>query len=250
MNSQFPSIHLSSSMFYFILKFLSIAQVADKSGSKNSRWLPTKVVIDNHIVIPDLNPPQDTATSTALADQLIEDYVSSLSTKPLPRSQPLWDLHIINMRTTEAEAVAILRIHHSIGDGVSLMSLLLACTRKTSNPESVPSLPGSGRRVELGSSSSRSRLLALLLWIWAMFVLAWHTCVDVVTFMATSAFLKDTKTPIKGVKGVEFHQKRFVHKTVSMDDIKLVKYAVGGVSFSILWFFVLLFKFYDWFIGR
>jgi len=76
-------------------------------------------------------------------------------------------------------------------------------------------------------------VLGLLAWLWAMFVLAWHTLVDVVLFAATSTFLKDTNTPIEGVDGVEFHQKRIVHKTVSLDDIKVVKHAVGSVSFFI-----------------
>lgn len=63
---------------------------------------------------------------------------------------------------------------------------------------------------------------------------------DMVNFMATSAFLKDTKTPIKGVVGVEFHQKRIVHRTLSLDDIKIVKSTVGGVSSSSLWYLLIL----------
>jgi len=76
-------------------------------------------------------------------------------------------------------------------------------------------------------------VLGLLAWLWAMFVLAWHTLVDAVLFAATSTFLKATKTPIEGVDRVEFHQKRMVHRTLSLDDIKVVKYAVGSVSFFI-----------------
>jgi len=210
--------------------------------------VPTEVVIDNHIVIPDLKPSQNNSTTstTTSVDKLIEDYVSSLSISPLPLSQPLWDLHIINMRTSEAEAVAILRVHHSLGDGVSLMSLLLACMRKTSDPDSVPSLPGSGRWKAADSIWSRSRFLRLLVWLWAFFVLAWHTFVDVVFFTATSAFLRDSKTPIQVVEGVEFHQKRIVHRTLSLDDVKVVKNAVGGVSFHSLWRFDLLFQFDVW----
>lgn len=143
------------------------------------------------------------------------------------------------MRTSEAEAVAILRIHHSLGDGVSLMSLLLACTRKTSDPDSLPSLPGEKRQKEMDSDVSGTGVWGLILRIWAMLVLMWNTLVDVVVFIASSAFLKDTETPIKGVEGVEFHKKRIVHRTLSLDDIKIIKYAVGGVSSSGL--FVLCF---------
>ncbi|GFP81103.1 o-acyltransferase wsd1 [Phtheirospermum japonicum] len=40
-------------------------------------------------------------------------------------------------------------------------------------------------------------------------------------------FLKDTKTPIKGERGIEFSPKRFVHRIIDFDDIKLVKSAMN-----------------------
>ncbi|KAJ6748783.1 O-ACYLTRANSFERASE (WSD1-LIKE) FAMILY PROTEIN [Salix purpurea] len=40
-------------------------------------------------------------------------------------------------------------------------------------------------------------------------------------------YLEDTKTPLKGAYGVELKPKRFVHRTVSLDDIKLVKNAMN-----------------------
>lgn len=199
--------------------------------------MPTELVIDNHIIIPDINPLQTSTTTSA--EQFIDNYVSSLTNSSLPHSQPLWDLHIINLRTSEAEVVVVFRIHHSLGDGVSLMSLFLASCRKTSQADSLPSLAGSQRRKSADSTGS-NRVWGLLLWLWAILILAWNTLVDMVNFMATSAFLKDTKTPIKGVVGVEFHQKRIVHRTLSLDDIKIVKSTVGGVSSSSLWYLLIL----------
>lgn len=61
----------------------------------------------------------------------------------------------------------------------------------------------------------------MVIW-WA---LGWvlNTVVDVVMFMATAMWLKDTETPIKGTTpGFEFRPRRFVQRTVSLDDIKLV----------------------------
>ncbi|CAI5514083.1 unnamed protein product [Closterium sp. Naga37s-1] len=47
------------------------------------------------------------------------------------------------------------RIHHALGDGISLMSLLLAATRRTDNPDLLPSLPGSlGASTRQKTSSS------------------------------------------------------------------------------------------------
>ncbi|KAJ6828515.1 O-acyltransferase WSD1-like [Iris pallida] len=189
-------------------------------GTKE-RWLRTKVVIDNHIVVPDLNVEDSSLSSR---DQLVEDYVSSLSTTTLPLSQPLWDIHILNIRTSEAEAIAVLRVHHSLGDGVSLISLLLACTRRTSDPNALPTLPDSQRR---SAHSGGRGLCGFIMSIWKVMVLMWHTLVDVLLFVATSTFLKDTETPLKGKGGVGFHRKRFIHRYLSLDDVKVVKNAVG-----------------------
>jgi len=191
--------------------------------------------MDNHFVIPRLNFPPETATSSSpTADQLIEEYISSLSATTLPLSRPLWEVHIINMRTTKAEAVAVLRMHHSLGDGVSIFSLILACAHKMSDPDSLPSLPLSRPRNVAESFGHCGRLRRLLEWLWLVLMYTWNTLVDMLIFVATATFLSDTETPIKGVKGVEFHQKRFVHMTLSLDDIKVIKNAFGCVSYSVL----------------
>ncbi|CAI5531537.1 unnamed protein product [Closterium sp. Naga37s-1] len=51
-------------------------------------------------------------------------------------------------------------IHHSMGDGVSLMSLLLACTRRTDNPALLPTLPTAKRQT--GSQPSSAAAAAVV----------------------------------------------------------------------------------------
>ncbi|CAO2146468.1 unnamed protein product [Urochloa humidicola] len=96
-------------------RFCSI-QVMD--GGDSARWAQTTVNLDNHIIIPDFDP-----------DKVLEDYVFSLSTLPMDKSRPLWELHLLNFPTTEAVSAAVFRLSHGLGDGTSLNSLLLACTR-------------------------------------------------------------------------------------------------------------------------
>ncbi|MDD0213401.1 hypothetical protein PSY81_23690, partial [Shigella flexneri] len=75
------------------------------------------------------------------------------------------------------------------------MSLLLACTRKTSDPDALPSVPT--KRKHEGSSLSESGVFwLLLLAIWSAVTLIGNTLVDIVLFVATILVLKDTKTPI------------------------------------------------------
>ncbi|RRT50130.1 hypothetical protein B296_00026708 [Ensete ventricosum] len=204
--------------------------VLEESGGAEPRWVRTKVVVDNHIVIPDLED-QRRAAAAASPDQVVEDYVASLTSAPMDRSRPLWDLHILNFPTSDAAAVTVLRVHHSLGDGTSLMSLLLACTRKASDPDSLPTIPHQSRR-PLASRKLHAGggAFTLLLWLWAFLILAWNTLLDVLRFTATSTFSKDTPTPLTGPKGVEYHPKRIVHRTVSLDDIKDVKNAMHCVG--------------------
>ncbi|PQQ04233.1 O-acyltransferase WSD1-like [Prunus yedoensis var. nudiflora] len=171
----------------------------DSKGGKK-RWIRVSVNEEDHVFVPNLDSNIDHP------DQFVEDYISNLTTAPLDLSKPLWEVHLLNIKTSYAEAVAVFRLHHSMGDGASLMSLLLACTRKTSDPDALPTVPTKTRRIlqviRAGSGGSY--------WLFA-----------------TLVFLQDTKTPIKGASGVELTAKRFVHRTVSLDHIKQVKNAMG-----------------------
>ncbi|PKA53336.1 O-acyltransferase WSD1 [Apostasia shenzhenica] len=201
----------------------SSVQVTDASGRQKLRWVRTKVNLDDHVVYPDLGPAA-VAGDPSVGDHFVENYTSALFRSQLNPSKPLWDLHILAVRTSEAACVAIFRIHHSLGDGISLISLFLACTRKISDPESRPSLPEPRRRSAFVIPDAKSRML--LIWIWTFLVYAWNTFVDVFIFFISAAFLKDTKTPIMGTDGVEYQPKRIVHRTISLDDLKAIKEAM------------------------
>ncbi|XP_025012691.2 wax ester synthase/diacylglycerol acyltransferase 11 [Ricinus communis] len=183
-------------------------------SGRRMKWKPTTVNLQDHIIIPNLDPNMDSP------DQFIEDYISHLTTMPLDLSKPLWELHLLNLRTSNAEAIGVFRMHHSIGDGASLMSLLLACTRKTSDPDSLPTIPVQKRA---GSGSSPGGFWWFFIAIWLVLRIIWNTFVDLILFSATILFLKDTKTALKGSSGVDLKPKRLVYRTISMDDIKLVK---------------------------
>ncbi|GAB2293957.1 hypothetical protein Dimus_028171 [Dionaea muscipula] len=187
---------------------------------KGQYWIQTKVNIDDHmIIVPDLDPNME---SSAAHDLFIEDYVSNQTRIPMDLSKPLWEIHILNIKTSNANAVAVWKMHHSLGDGMSLISLVLACTRKTSNPDELPSIP----KAKQSNSSHGPAWRYLLAAIWLMLKLIWNTFAHFGHFAATAFFLQDTKTPIynnyrPGV--LEPSPKRIVHRIVSLDDIKLLK---------------------------
>ncbi|KAL5736860.1 hypothetical protein ACOSQ2_031648 [Xanthoceras sorbifolium] len=180
------------------------------------KWTRTTVNIEDHVIVPDLDPKMENP------DQFVEDYISYMTTIPMDFSKPLWELHLLNVKTSDAEAIGVFRIHHSLGDGGSLISLLLACTRKTADPEALPTLPEHRRK----DSGGGRGFWWLFLAIWTAIKLVWNTFMDLLVFVATLLFLKDTKNPLKG-ESAEHGPMRIVHRTVSLDDIKLVKTAMS-----------------------
>ncbi|KAG8077551.1 hypothetical protein GUJ93_ZPchr0007g6323 [Zizania palustris] len=211
-------------------RFCSIQVLDVENKRAKPKWVRTKVNLDDHIIVPKLDP----TTTSANPEKAVEDYVSSLSTPAMAMDycRPLWELHVLDVPTSEAVATAVLRMHHSLGDGVSLLSLLIACCRRADDPDALPTLPGAGRRVgplyELRRPPLAAGALALAKWILSGLLLLWHTVVDVVCFALTAASLTgDKHTVLKGEEGAEFRPRRFVNRTLSLDDIKHVKNAMG-----------------------
>ncbi|XP_076898697.1 wax ester synthase/diacylglycerol acyltransferase 5-like [Bidens hawaiensis] len=206
-------------------RFSSLQVVDDKNGGI-MEWVPTTVNLNNHIIIPNIPQTLDSH------DKFLEDYVYNLSKTSIDSSKPMWDLHLLNLKTLDAEAVGIFRIHHSLGDGTSLMSFLLACTRQIDNPDLVPTIPKK-KDSNLGWFSSlrsghegpwwKRCFMAVCMVFW----LVWNTLVDVGYIVATGLFLKDTETPMKAPAGVELNPKKIVYRTVSLDDMKLIKNAMN-----------------------
>ncbi|XP_057420303.1 wax ester synthase/diacylglycerol acyltransferase 11-like [Lotus japonicus] len=180
------------------------------------RWTPTKIDLDDHIIVPEID------SNIEFPDRFVEDYISNLTQTTLDLSKPLWELHILNIKTSDAEAVAFFRIHHSLGDGISLVSLLLSATRKTSDPEALPTVP-SLKRESTSSYHCSNTFCRVFVAIWWWLGLIWHTMVDTVLLLLTILFIKDTHTPLKSPHRTQLKAKRFVHYTINMDDIKLVK---------------------------
>ncbi|XP_021909278.1 O-acyltransferase WSD1-like [Carica papaya] len=58
--------------------------------------------------------------------------------------------------------------------------------------------------------------------IWSGLVVMVNSVVDILVFAATMSFLKDTKNPLKG-DGGDNSVRVFIYRTISLDDIKLVK---------------------------
>ncbi|KAL0906189.1 hypothetical protein M5K25_024663 [Dendrobium thyrsiflorum] len=105
------------------------------------------------------------------------------------------------------------------------MSLLHACTRRTSDPESLPSLPKTRRRPTAVAASFGPFIF--LCWIWTFLIYVWNTLVEVILSVSTTIYLKDTKILNMGKEGIECRPRRIVHRTLCLDDIIPIKNTIG-----------------------
>lgn len=168
-------------------------------------------------------------------DQFVEDYTSNLANIPMDMSKPLWEFHFLDIKTSNAESIAIAKIHHSIGDGMSLVSLLVACARKTSEPSALTSTTTATAKHVTSMSSARWLFSGFLLMMMAIF----STIVDVFKTLLTILFLRDTKNPLMANPNNGIRSWKVIHQTISFDDVKLVKNTMNMVNnYSLCLFFI------------
>ncbi|KAK6135207.1 hypothetical protein DH2020_031052 [Rehmannia glutinosa] len=199
-------------------RFSSLLIVNNKKLGKYS-WKRTKVDLEKHVIAPDLDPEMENP------DAFVEDYISGLSKNQLDQSKPVWEVHVLNVKNSDANSTIIFKIDHSIGDGVSLISLVMACARKNPDPESLPVIPP--KKQKKNNVKNNGLMKRLFVLVWTMFLIIFNTLSDCICFLATILFLKDTETVIKAGKGVELYPKKYVRRIISLDEVKFVKNAMN-----------------------
>ncbi|XP_042002039.1 wax ester synthase/diacylglycerol acyltransferase 3-like isoform X2 [Salvia splendens] len=181
------------------------------------KWRRTAVDIDKHLFVPDVSAAAESP------DDFVSEYASRLSEIPMDvAAKPLWEFHVLNVKTSDAEAVVVMKIHHSLGDGVSLIALTHACSRKLDDPAALPVLPLPSKKPREGGGGR-----GLLKFFWMVILILFYTLVDMAEFVATLLFLRDVQTPVRAGRGVRLCRKRFVHRIVSLDDVKFIKNAMN-----------------------
>ncbi|XP_017981017.1 PREDICTED: O-acyltransferase WSD1 [Theobroma cacao] len=197
-------------------------QVADENNGGELKWVKTEVELEKHVIIPRVD---EEMASQGAADKFVEDYIANISKTKINLSIPMWDCHILNLKTSDAESVLVLRVHHSLGDGTSLMSLLISCSRKLSDPLALLTFPAMKKKP---MPTTTTTWLCFWIRLWSFFLLIWNTSVDLLVCVATLYFYKDTPTPLKpSSRRVACTPGRIVRRTFTLDDIKLVKNATN-----------------------
>jgi WS/DGAT/MGAT family acyltransferase len=110
-----------------LLKYERFRQkaVADAMGAN---WVPDDAFEIQHHVLPiTLRPERGESERHAL-----QRLCGELATTPLDPSRPLWQFHLIDRY--EGGSALIARIHHCIGDGIALISVMMSITDGGADP--------------------------------------------------------------------------------------------------------------------
>ncbi|KAL0701532.1 hypothetical protein Bca4012_057654 [Brassica carinata] len=196
-------------------RFSSILLTGHGEGKEKAKWIPTIVKVEDHITVPDIDPFIENP------DEFLENYTSKMALSPMDMSKPLWEFHLLKLKTSHAETVALARFHHSLGDGMSLMSLLLACTRKVCDPEAFPTFVAAKKNKE------KNVCWSLVDWLWFIVRTMFHTCVEVIKALVFICFSGGIEKHITGKPGATLSTNKFIHQIIPLDDVKHVKNAMN-----------------------
>lgn len=182
--------------------------IRDSNGREH--WRRISVNVDHHLIIRHEPLSNDVVEEEAA----INDYLADLAvSSPLSEEKPLWEIHLLM-----AHKSAVFRVHHALGDGISLMSTFLTCCRRVDDPTQLPSIGGVG-----GSSSPWLRRR----WnFWKIVQVFWYSLIFISEFILRSLWLKDRRTAVSGGAGVELWPRKMATAKFRLDDMKMVKRAV------------------------
>ena len=187
-----------------------------KGEHRISKWKRVQVKLEDHIKVP-IFPD-----GLEFYDDYMQEYLAKIAIDRLPEDRPLWDVHIIKYPTKNAAGALVFKLHHSLGDGFSLMSALFSSVRRADDP----SLP-------LTFPTNESSLVQK--WgLWKNLSNAFSMCINTVRDFSSSLLIssiaKDSKTPIRsGDFGIESRPITLSTVTFSLNEIKQIKSKLKGV---------------------
>ncbi|XP_030463840.2 wax ester synthase/diacylglycerol acyltransferase 4-like isoform X1 [Syzygium oleosum] len=171
-------------------RFSSIMVEGKKGGRK---WKKVEVNVENHVHFPSFCSPKG-SSSPSENDSFLKSYISQIAMEPFPQGQPLWEIHIIQCPTSEAQGTLIFKLHHALGDGYSLVGALLSCLQRADDP----SLPVTFPSVNNSSSVNKDdRNFGLQKVVSSCFLPLVDTVRDFCWSVLKSTCVKDDLTPIR-----------------------------------------------------
>ena len=111
-----------------LLKYERFRQMVVRDATGAAHWVPDEDFdIHHHVVRDKLARARGQSEREAL-----QARVGELATTPLDPDRPLWQFRLIERY--EGGSALIARVHHCIGDGIALISVMMAITDGGSDP--------------------------------------------------------------------------------------------------------------------
>ncbi|XP_021894312.1 O-acyltransferase WSD1-like [Carica papaya] len=210
-------------------RFSSI-MVEDINGVK--RWKKVEVNLEEHVYIPSFSYGK----SAEFYEDCLRDYLTKLAGEELQSTRPLWELHIIKYPTTNAPNTLIFKLHHSLGDGYSLMGALFSSLRRADDP----SLPITFPYVRMRSNSTLDPPTHYFnTFIPNFFYSFVNTISDFVESIIKSKFKKDDITPLRSAHP-HLHPMIITTIPFSLLHIKQIKDILGATVNDVITGVILL----------
>ncbi len=125
-----PAITLAALKERVAAKLLQYDRFRQKAvpDAMGAMWVAdTAFDIDHHVLAEPLQPQRGESERQAL-----QRLCGELATRPLDPQRPLWQFHFIERY--EGGSALVARVHHCIGDGIALISVMLSITDGGSDP--------------------------------------------------------------------------------------------------------------------
>ncbi|KAL5989847.1 hypothetical protein ACLOJK_010742 [Asimina triloba] len=214
-----PTMAMLTHTFLPINPRFSSIMVRDEHGVQ--QWKKVKVRLEDHVHIPVFPaglPPES-------YDAYFQEYLSKIAMEHLPQSRPLWDIHIVKYPLKNAAGALVIRLHHSMGDGFSLMGALFSCLKRADDPSKMLTFPSTSQSKppqELGGVGICGNFFTRLSSLY-------NTASDLAFSLLKSNFVEDDRTAVRsGTEGVEFRPMTISTVDFSLEHIKRVKSKLGG----------------------
>lgn len=197
-------------------------QVRDDNGAQ--QWKRVEVKLEDHVHIPIFPDGLESY------DDQVTDYLSKISLDQFPQDRPLWNMHIIKYPTSNAAGMLVFKLHHALGDGFSLMTILFSCLQRADDPSLPLTFPSSTPKPEPQRNGVMRTVGKVLFAVSALV----NTVSDFGFSLLKSNVWEDDRSPVRsGTAGVEFMPITIATLEFSLDEIRKIKTKLGGVSFLI-----------------
>lgn len=209
-------------------------QVTGRNGRQCWKELP-EVNVDNHVII----VPEEEDFGKEICggeeseeerenDIYISEYVAALaSSPPMRREIPLWEMHVLPRR----RRCFVLRFHHALGDGISLLALILASCERAGKPGiPITYSRGGGEGKRRAEFSLETSITGIAAGTWRTVKKAWYTLLYSVDTSIKLIRPREDMMAIAGLVGVDLLPRKLATLALCLDDMKAVKNKLNAVS--------------------